>query len=499
MKIICLSIIIWHVLAITAIGQQQGMVSPGIFKPSATEDSIRKTALDYAEGYYSGDGIRMSRAIHQDLNKAYPRYIQKTGEVALSYSTYSSLVEASTAKVGFLADTARHLSVTILHMEPTVAMVRVNSAQFNDYLQEIMINGEWKIINVLWNGPQNIGWLKDFNPEKEKKEIEIVANRYLRGQQRGNAGMLGEAVSPDFSRATIIPIGRDGRSAVQRSGWEGLMENARAGIGRQDEALRDNTIEILDVMDGLAMVRLQTATNLEFLQMYKDPQGWSVFNSFSTPRTDLNLNDLLPAIAGEPMPSFSLPVYQGGNFSLSDHQGHNILLMFPRGRVGNGWCLFCQYQYLDLVDLEKQEQLQKKYDLEIVFVLPYGKDDIEKWFTAFPASMKTLDGIRNPAGGQAAGLQKEFGNWARIHYPKTFDLSAGVPKSIPVLIDEKRAVSKKLKLFTEFWDGVQSEQNISAIFLVDKQGILQWKYIGQMTEDRPSMDHVLKVIDKMLR
>ncbi len=499
MKNIILTVLSTFFVAVSSIGQQTGGISPGIRKHSPIEDSIRNSALDYAEGYYSGDGTRMARAIHPDLNKAFPRYIQRTGSLALTYSTYSGLVEASNAKAGFLPDTARHISVSILHIDPPVAMVKVNSAQFNDYLQMVRINGEWKIVNVLWNSPQNIAWLKVFDPEKEKKEIEPVVAEYLQGQQRGDIGKLAEVAAQDYSRVTLATIGREGRSAVQRTRYEALVENARAGIGRQDEALRDNEIQILDVMDGMAMVRAKTAGSTEYLQLYKDPHGWKLFNSLSVPRTDLQLSDLLPAIVGEPMPSFKLPVYQGGTFSLQDHRGKNVLLIFPRGRVGNGWCLFCQYQYLEFSEQARLGQLKKKSDLEIAFVLPYEKEVVGKWFEAIPESMKTLERIKNPQNGQVSVIQQEFAAWTREHYSRSFDLSSGVPTSIPVLIDGERTLSKRLKLFTEFWDGVQSEQNISAIYLIDKNGILQWKYISQMTEDRPSMDQVLQVIDKMLK
>jgi len=500
MKNIILTVLTAFVLVVSAFGQQPGEISPGIRKHSPTEDSIRAMALDYSDGYYSGNGDRMSRAIHPDLNKAFPRYIARTGMIALNYSTYSSLVEASYAKAGFLPDTARHISVSILYIDPPVATVRVNSAQFNDYLQMIRINGEWKIINVLWNSPQNAGWIKEKDPDKEKKNVETAVMAYIQGMQRADMGKLKDCVAPDFSRVSMIQIGTKGRSAIQRTRFEALLENARAGTGRQDEALRNNDIQFLDMMDGISMVRVQTANNIEFLQVYKDPQGWKVFNSLSTPRADLELQDLLPAIAGEPMPLFKLPVYQGGDFVLQDHKGKNILLMFPRGRVGNGWCLFCQYQYLELADLEKKEQIQKKYNLEVVFVLPYAKELIDKWFSTIPESMKTLEGIRNPPAGQGGKTQQQFAGWTRAHFPKSFDLSAGnLQTAFPMLIDEKKTLSKRLKLFTEFWDGVQSEQNISAIYLIDKNGILRWKYISQMTEDRPSMDHLFDIVGKILK
>ena len=479
--------------------QQARPVSVGILKASATEDSISNTAMNYADGYYSGDGERMRQAILPDLNKAFPRYIAKTGNIAMTYSTYSGLVESSVAKIGYLPDTSRHIRIDILFYTRDIAMVKVRSAKFNDYLQMIRLNGEWKIINVLWNSPQNSAWLNEFNPNQEKKKIEISVLGYIQGLQQCDIARLKEYVTPDFSRVNLIPVGSEGRLAIQRIRFESLEKSAWAGFGRQEESQKDNGFEILDIMDGIAMVKMKTVRNVEYLQLYRDADNWKVFNSLSTARTDNDLSDLLPAIAGETMPLFSLPVYGGGEFTLSEHQGKNILLMFPRGWVGNSWCLFCPYQYLELADMEKKEKIMKKYNLEIVFVMPYSQERIADWFSKFPDAVKTMDGIINPTGTQAPGIQGEFSTWAKKHYPMTFDLSGGVPdKTIPVLCDEKRTLSKQLKLFTEFWDNAQSEQNVSAIYLIDKEGILRWKYISQMTEDRPSTKHLMQIIKAVL-
>ncbi|MCX6284130.1 MAG: nuclear transport factor 2 family protein [Bacteroidetes bacterium] len=481
-----------------AFSQQALLVSPGIAKSSPAEDSIRTAALDYADGYYSGDAERMKKAIHFDINKAFPRFISKTGQVALSYSTYSMLVGLSAAKTGYKPDTARHIGTEILQVTPEIAVVKVRSVEFNDYLELAMIGHEWKIINVLWNSPKNAAWLKDFSLGNEKKGIESAVNGYIQGTQNADVEKLNEFLTADFNRVNLVPIGKDGALAVQRVRFDGLEKNAWAGAGKLDETQKDNSSEILDAMDGLAMVKLTTGRNNEYLQLYKDSGGWRVFNSLLIPRKDIGLSQMLAATSGELMPGFSLPVHGGGKYTLSDHKGKNILLMFPRGWVGNSWCAFCPYQYLDLADLEKKEQIMKKYNIEIVFVMPYNDERITDWMAKFPETMKTLEGIKNPAAGTSS-LQKEFADWTKAHYPHNFDLSGGFPNTFPVLCDEQRTLSKQLKLFTAFWDGAISEQNVAAIYLIDKNGILRWKYISQMTEDRPSSEHLMQVIRETLK
>jgi alkyl hydroperoxide reductase subunit AhpC len=68
---------------------------------------------------------------------------------------------------------------------------------------------------------------------------------------------------------------------------------------------------------------------------------------------------------------------------------------------------------------------------------------------------------------------------------------------IPVLVDEHRTLSRQVKIFTNFWDGISSEQNMASVFIIDKDGILKFKYISQMTEDRPSVGYFLDFIKKM--
>jgi hypothetical protein len=60
------------------------------------------------------------------------------------------LIEGTHAKMGLLPEEKRKIEVTVLDVMEDIAMVKVLSAMYYDYLQVAKIDGEWKIINVLW-------------------------------------------------------------------------------------------------------------------------------------------------------------------------------------------------------------------------------------------------------------------------------------------------------------------------------------------------------------
>ncbi len=142
----------------------------------ADSAAIRQTALDYIDGYYSGDVGRIEKAVHPDLNKATPRDLPQTGRTTLAYTTYSGLVEFTRAKIGALDDTARHIQVRILSIDNDVSNVKITSANFVDYIQEVKLDGQWKIINVIFtSGTKVPPRLKDFKADDERAAVEKTA------------------------------------------------------------------------------------------------------------------------------------------------------------------------------------------------------------------------------------------------------------------------------------------------------------------------------------
>ncbi len=114
------------------------------------EEKIRATALDYAEGWYAGDGERMSRALHPDLAK---RSLGKDG--TLENMTAAQLVALTRKGYGREVRKEQQLEeVRILDRFGSVAVVRLEMAGWIDYLQLARFGDDWKIVNVLWERKQ---------------------------------------------------------------------------------------------------------------------------------------------------------------------------------------------------------------------------------------------------------------------------------------------------------------------------------------------------------
>jgi peroxiredoxin len=205
-----------------------------------------------------------------------------------------------------------------------------------------------------------------------------------------------------------------------------------------------------------------------------------------------------PAIVGNPMTDFTLPVYQGGEVTLSKLQGKNVMIVFPRGYAAvDRWCTICNYRYAELIDLEAREQIRKTYNLEILYVLPYGKDTIKLWLESMPDQLAKIHTWKNPPDpaklDEKGKAQMER---SRQGFPKDLSMEKGkVPTPFPILIDEDRKLTKSLGLFMTEWSGSKVDQLIPSTFIVDKHGILEFKYLGQNTWDRPGWDYLKKVLE----
>lgn len=116
---------------------------------AADSAAIRATAHDYIDGWYTGDGERMERALHPHLAKRLV-YEDQNGRSRLVDLTALELVQSTRTGGGKIPPTDVRDSVTILNVFGNAAMVRIDATTWVDYLEEVKWNGRWVIINVVW-------------------------------------------------------------------------------------------------------------------------------------------------------------------------------------------------------------------------------------------------------------------------------------------------------------------------------------------------------------
>jgi hypothetical protein len=172
---------------------------------------ILKTVLDYAEGFYSGDTVRMERAIHPDIYKVNVFHLPQGGSFLL-YTTWSGLLELTRLKTGYVDSSKRNIHVTFLKVLDKLACVKMNSSRFDDYLGLVKINGQWKIINVLWaNGPDSpMHSTAPFDPEREKPRVKGIVEDLVEGHVYGGycQGSTGAASRVQAGKPHHYPVNR---------------------------------------------------------------------------------------------------------------------------------------------------------------------------------------------------------------------------------------------------------------------------------------------------
>ncbi|HEX9973486.1 MAG TPA: nuclear transport factor 2 family protein [bacterium] len=112
--------------------------------------AVKEAALNYIEGWYSGDGARMEKALHPDLAKRGIWTDRKTSKTVITPLTAEKLVEYTKQGGDKKPKDQWNIEVTIFDMLENSASIKIVSVDFIDYAHVAKIDGEWKLLNVLW-------------------------------------------------------------------------------------------------------------------------------------------------------------------------------------------------------------------------------------------------------------------------------------------------------------------------------------------------------------
>lgn len=252
----------------------------------ATKKAVTQVAMDYMDGALDGDAVRVEKAIHPELTKIAVGTMTD-GTNILRKSGYSMLIELVRAGAVHVPEDLRTIEVEIFSVHEGIASVKVTSSVFCDYLHIAEINGEWKLVNVLWkmhpewvkrNKPETLEGKEPVDPEVEKKGIEAAAMDYIEGYFTGDADRMAKGVHPELTKVTPRTIEGTGKQCLGKIGAEYLIEVTRTGSGKLDEDKRNIEMTILDFVDDIATVEVLSTMFFDYLQVAKINGEWKIVN-----------------------------------------------------------------------------------------------------------------------------------------------------------------------------------------------------------------------------
>ena len=113
-------------------------------------EAIKRTALNYAEGWYEGNAEKMESALHPDLAKRIVR-TNPQGQSGLGQMSALTLIQGTRAGSGKQTPKEeQQKDVTILDTMGGAATVKLEMKDWVDYMHVGKFTGKWVIINVLW-------------------------------------------------------------------------------------------------------------------------------------------------------------------------------------------------------------------------------------------------------------------------------------------------------------------------------------------------------------
>lgn len=131
-----------------------------VAQTDADREAIKRTALNYAEGWYEGNADKMESALSPDLAKRIARTNEK-GQSRLDSMTALALVQGTRSGYGKQSPKEeQQKDVTILDIMGGAATVKCEMRDWVDYMHIAKLNGKWLIVNVLW----------EMKPKKDEKK-----------------------------------------------------------------------------------------------------------------------------------------------------------------------------------------------------------------------------------------------------------------------------------------------------------------------------------------
>ena len=126
----------------------------GLSAQSADSMLVHRAALDYLEGFYEGDTLKLQRSLSPELHKfGYYKGVSGVYEGdKMTFADALAFAKKVSEKKRFPKPDAPK-KVTVLEVQEQIACVKVIAWWGMDYLLLAKHDGTWRIEQVLWQGP----------------------------------------------------------------------------------------------------------------------------------------------------------------------------------------------------------------------------------------------------------------------------------------------------------------------------------------------------------
>ena len=262
------------------------------------EDSagVEAAARDYMEGALNVAADRMARAVHPELTKVVVRDNRLTGRQSLSYNTATLLVEWVRSAEERMANVDdKNVDVTIFEIDQNLATALAIGSLWYDFLQLVKIDGEWRIVNILWAPYTIVGPNRTEADEEERivpdarDSAQVVAQalNYIQGSFTGDAGRMESALHPELTKVRLAYDRVTHRPYLSKMGASNLIEGTLAGMGMVPEEEWYIDVEIQDLSRGIAAVKVTSSMYIDHLQMGKVNGAWKIINVLWVPNPEM--------------------------------------------------------------------------------------------------------------------------------------------------------------------------------------------------------------------
>ena len=138
------------------------LLGPLAVSAQSAEDraGVERAAMDYLEGFYEGSTEKLRRGVHPDVLK-FGFYMQD-GEYHRAPMSFDEMLAFATGvkENSRFPDENAPKRVELLDVLDQTAVAKVYAWWGSDYLNMAKYDGEWKIVQVLWQSPPS-EWNRD--------------------------------------------------------------------------------------------------------------------------------------------------------------------------------------------------------------------------------------------------------------------------------------------------------------------------------------------------